>query len=764
MVGQASAGRSLSIRAHARTALLREPLEKRIVLPLRARRAVGHPLQQAHHNPVELRRRCLIHRLIQIVGRLVIAVADKIVEDLVFRGAELVPELERQRRHARANKAVLIAPDEAVLVGFLIGLHLYAILLGRLGNAFAQGRFRHPLHLDPFQIEERHEHIQVDVGDNVLPLHCRPRREIPRAEFALLLRRHRQEHDRPLGLGAALLHDARHLQNRRDSRRVVHRAVIDRVAIDRASHAHVIQVRRHDDVLVLQFRIRPRQHPHHVGRFQRFALHRRLGAQRSHQRKLGQRLVLPGELQYLVHRVAAPREKLIAALPRDRDRHLLTGGFLQLRIRQQERFLRTAPAALSAPAPGPPRIHDRRCSDGARRLQNRPTLRRTAYVRLHRPRRVQGSRAGYVHPNPAPPTDTGQIVVLGFRHAQSVTHEHHRGYRHWRQVRTAALCRVLPVQDFFRALAHNRDARFFFHHLTRLELHRLEIPRRPGRLQSERLHFSGDIFRGFAVALAACVPPLQFVIRQKLDVRPPPVALRHKIGPQQSRRAQRQDYQRFHVPHHYLIGLPRVRVRPAPAHPPHQPPAGDGKLKLISVPECRNWQTNRTQNPAHFTGRVGSSPTSGTIPLWSNLPRNSLILRRGVLPSLPTAACASLHSPEISAGSALSGFDSPAAPPPLPLRLRASASKSRVGKHPSHRHTEPNCEYPRRRAECILRVAWVNPTPTPTPEVDFTTSVNESSVVRLVLKICWLLFHAWRSSSPASKSRGRKLHRSEEHT
>jgi hypothetical protein len=30
------------------------------------------------------------------------------------------------------------------------------------------------------------------------------------------------------------------------------------------------------------------------------------------------------------------------------------------------------------------------------------------------------------------------------------------------------------------------------------------------------------------------------------------------------------------------------------------------------MPECRNWQTNRTQNPAHFTGRVGSSPTSGT--------------------------------------------------------------------------------------------------------------------------------------------------------
>src|ERR1035438_2446448 len=88
---------------------LREPLEKRIVLPLRARRTVRHPFEQAHHDPVELRRRCLIHRLIQIVGRLVIPVADKIVEYFVFRTAELVAELERQRRHTLATKAVLVA-------------------------------------------------------------------------------------------------------------------------------------------------------------------------------------------------------------------------------------------------------------------------------------------------------------------------------------------------------------------------------------------------------------------------------------------------------------------------------------------------------------------------------------------------------------------------------------------------------------------------------------------------------------------------------
>ena len=35
-------------------------------------------------------------------------------------------------------------------------------------------------------------------------------------------------------------------------------------------------------------------------------------------------------------------------------------------------------------------------------------------------------------------------------------------------------------------------------------------------------------------------------------------------------------------------------------------------MASTSVAECRNWQTNRTQNPAHFTVRVGSSPTSAT--------------------------------------------------------------------------------------------------------------------------------------------------------
>jgi hypothetical protein len=40
-----------------------------------------------------------------------------------------------------------------------------------------------------------------------------------------------------------------------------------------------------------------------------------------------------------------------------------------------------------------------------------------------------------------------------------------------------------------------------------------------------------------------------------------------------------------------------------------------GKLKPVShLLEWRNWQTHGTQNPAPFTGHVGSTPTSSTSP------------------------------------------------------------------------------------------------------------------------------------------------------
>ena len=49
-------------------------------------------------------------------------------------------------------------------------------------------------------------------------------------------------------------------------------------------------------------------------------------------------------------------------------------------------------------------------------------------------------------------------------------------------------------------------------------------------------------------------------------------------------------------------------------------------LKYSAVPEWRNWQTRRTQNPVHRKVSVGSTPSSGTIPRFarSGLPYERL--------------------------------------------------------------------------------------------------------------------------------------------
>src|ERR1022692_4845244 len=226
----------------------------------------------------------------------------------------------------------------------------------------------------------------------MLAVHGGPQGEVSRAEFALLFGRYRKEEDGALWFGAALLHDAGDLEDRGDSRSVVHGAVVNGVAIDGASDAEVIEVRGHDDVLFLQLRVRPRQNTRHIGRLENFALHGRAGTQRAHQRKLGQRLFLRDEFQNLIHSVAAAVEELVAAAARDGNRRLLTGGFLQLRIGQQESFLWTAPATRATasasgigsgirrsrrrptPTRGRPRHHDGGGADGAGGLQNRPTL------------------------------------------------------------------------------------------------------------------------------------------------------------------------------------------------------------------------------------------------------------------------------------------------------------------------------------------------------------------------------------------------------
>jgi hypothetical protein len=53
-------------------------------------------------------------------------------------------------------------------------------------------------------------------------------------------------------------------------------------------------------------------------------------------------------------------------------------------------------------------------------------------------------------------------------------------------------------------------------------------------------------------------------------------------------------------------------------------------LKYSAVPEWRNWQTRRTQNPVHRKVSVGSTPSSGTIPRFarSDCRKNGSGMRR----------------------------------------------------------------------------------------------------------------------------------------
>lgn len=53
-------------------------------------------------------------------------------------------------------------------------------------------------------------------------------------------------------------------------------------------------------------------------------------------------------------------------------------------------------------------------------------------------------------------------------------------------------------------------------------------------------------------------------------------------------------------------------------------------IRIVLALEWRNWQTHGTQNPATFTGHVGSTPTSSTNnPFWACLPYGSRVRQVG---------------------------------------------------------------------------------------------------------------------------------------
>ena len=107
-------------------------------------------------------------------------------EGLFFRSTRHPAELECQRRYTFLDEAVLIAADETIVLGFLVGLHLHSRSSRNRADIVAQRGLAQTLNFKILQRKQRKVHIHVDVGDDGAG-HGGMRGKILRAELAFLL-------------------------------------------------------------------------------------------------------------------------------------------------------------------------------------------------------------------------------------------------------------------------------------------------------------------------------------------------------------------------------------------------------------------------------------------------------------------------------------------------------------------------------------------------------------------------------------------------
>ena len=196
--------------------------------------------------------------------------------------------------------------------------------------------------------------------------HGRMRGEVARAEQALLFGGHRHEQHRALRPLRPLRQRRGRLDQRGDARRVVHRAVVDAVAVDRAADAEVIEMRRQHDVFVAQRRIAAGQHAGDVVRLDRRRLDRHLGAHRGSAAGSAAAPCRSSASASISANVCPePANSRSACAGLKAIAHLLAGGVVERRHRPA-----TSPAA-AAPASSAPRRLGRAADGDARWCRSR---------------------------------------------------------------------------------------------------------------------------------------------------------------------------------------------------------------------------------------------------------------------------------------------------------------------------------------------------------------------------------------------------------
>src|SRR5262245_19827429 len=100
---------------------LQKPSEKAVVIPLRPHWPVGDRCGDVDVKGAEILCRLAVDRLLQIIARRVVTLGAPPTHDVVLRRIPNEPDLQRQRRHAGLDEAVLIAARKGVALGLGIG-------------------------------------------------------------------------------------------------------------------------------------------------------------------------------------------------------------------------------------------------------------------------------------------------------------------------------------------------------------------------------------------------------------------------------------------------------------------------------------------------------------------------------------------------------------------------------------------------------------------------------------------------------------------
>ena len=455
----------------------REPPEEAVGVPARTRGPVGDRLDHREIEPVEVGGRLEVDRLAEIVGRRVVPLGPPLLHDLVLGRILAEAEFREDGRNSALDEAVLIAPREDVPLRLGVGQHLDAERLGRLAHVVGEVRLLEPRHRDASHRDDRQEHVGVDVRHDAIGWHRRMVGVITRAQQPLFLGRHGEEHQRPSQPGPRVANGDRRFDQTGDSRGVVHRAVVDAVAVHgpRASEgladAHVIEMRRQHDVLVLQDRIRSRQQSDDVGRFDVLRRHGDRGPQRCRQLERRQRLAGFGTRENVLEGVARSREERFGARRVDRNRQLLPRSLVQRRVGQRQRRLEAREDRALPRNVHVPRIGNRHRADRARFLQVTPA---NGLVVGEQRSRNPGRTAGQEQDDLAAEVEAREVVVLRFGNAQTVAREDDRRLELRRRIHAHADRGFGAQRDRLGlAAANERETRFVFEYPPRLESDRL---------------------------------------------------------------------------------------------------------------------------------------------------------------------------------------------------------------------------------------------------------------------------------------------------